>query len=212
MVNTEISQLGKIYRLYTIDSPWIYYGSTTQKNLSSRLRQHKERAILCPDNEMYTVLNEIGWDKVKIELVKEIPFKNRFELNDAENEYILNNIDNPYTLNKQHSSLQLSNLKLENKYQNMKKNKISNQTKTLYLQKQQEYRNRTKNHKKLYDIEYHKRNADYIKERSKIKIQCSCGAIVTKSHLKRHENSIQHQTHLNNANTSGFVLSENNKE
>ena len=161
---------------------------------------------------MYKILNDVGWDKVKIEVINEFPNKDRFVLNDRENEYIKININNNHLLNKQYSALKISNLQDYNKYIDLRKNKITNITRTDYIQKQQDYRNKTKDHKKEYDQEYIKRNIEYIKERRKIKIKCPCGKCVTKQHLRRHENSVNHQKYLNNVNTLLPVLPEDNQE
>ena len=213
MENTVNKKFGTVYRLYVDDPPWFYIGSTTQKSLKSRRLGHKQRAQLCPDNKMYKILNEIGWDKVKIEVVEELFVYDKTELYNKENEHIVTNFNNPYLLNKQYSSTNMTNFETFNKYPDANRSKASNTTRTKYIQQQQEYRNKTKEHKSEYDKEYRERKSDYIQERRKTKIQCQCGSMVTLSHIARHKKSLNHQSHSSdNVNTFLPIFSDQNQE
>ena len=215
MANTNVYQNGKIYKLYVDDetNPYFYYGSTTQKYIKERRTQHKQRSKLCPDNQMYKILNNVGWDKVKISLIEKFPCGSKFELNDRENKYIKDEFLNPFLLNKQHAVLKLDNIYETNKYKTKNKNKVENTTKTKYLIQQEEYRNKNKKHKCEYDKEYVKRNLEYISECRKIKITCDCGTTLTKSHLQRHINeSKKHKRYLDSINNSFTPFSKCDQE
>jgi hypothetical protein len=75
----------KIYRLVCEDGSY-YYGSTIQ-SLNERFQQHKGSSKTMT-SKVYTHIQEIGWDKVRIECVEEVSCKNRKELREIENKYI----------------------------------------------------------------------------------------------------------------------------
>jgi hypothetical protein len=75
----------KIYRLLCEDGHY-YYGSTIAE-LRSRLWGHKDSSKTMT-SRVYTHINSIGWDKVRIELVESFSCKNRLEIRMKENEYI----------------------------------------------------------------------------------------------------------------------------
>ena len=209
MANIEKYKNGKIYKLYCDDYQWFYFGSTTD-TLKNRFYGHKGRSKMCPDNKMYKIFNEIGWDKIKISLVEQVMCNSKFELNNKENEYIHKHFDNPNMLNIQHSCLKLENLN-NDKYRNLNIHKTKNSTETKYIKQQKEYRYRTKEHKKEYDKQYIKINKEYIKERSKIEIKCNCGVVLTKSHYSRHKKSHIHINNLNNINNTSSPFRETNE-
>ena len=200
--------IGKIYKLYVEDEKWFYMGCTTVKSIKKRLNQHKQRANLCPDNKMYKILNDIGWDKVKIILLEEYICNTKKELQRKENEYISKNMLDPCLLNIQYSSLDIENISDKNKYQNCDKNKTQNITQTKYLIQQQNYRNNNKEQRKEYDKKHREENIYYIKQRQKIKIQCLCGSYSTKAHYLRHLKSKKHIRFLNNINNTCTPLLE----
>jgi len=78
-------QHSKIYKLECDDGCY-YYGATTG-SLDTRLRGHKKASTTQP-YRVYTHINEIGWNKVKITLVEEFPCNLRSELNKRESEFI----------------------------------------------------------------------------------------------------------------------------
>jgi hypothetical protein len=76
---------GKIYKLICDDRSY-YIGSTIQK-LNLRFNHHKE-ASKTGMSVVYTYINSIGWDKVKIELIEDYPCDKKSELNEREEYYI----------------------------------------------------------------------------------------------------------------------------
>ena len=78
-------QNGKIYKLTCDNSPLIYYGSTCQKYLSSRLAGHKNSLNTerpCSSKQLF----ELG--NVSIHLVEEYPCNSKMELELRERIYI----------------------------------------------------------------------------------------------------------------------------
>lgn len=78
-------QNGKIYRLICENGHY-YYGSTIQK-LYIRLNHHK-CSSKTDTRKVYSYINKIGWDKVKIELIENYPCNSKTELNEREEYYI----------------------------------------------------------------------------------------------------------------------------
>ena len=82
--------LGRIYKLECEDG--YYYIGSTKKTLEHRLWTHKESSKTKP-YKVYNHINSIGWDKVKIILIKEIEVESLKELYIEEDIYInLNDI------------------------------------------------------------------------------------------------------------------------
>uniref|UniRef100_A0A6C0ELY7 GIY-YIG domain-containing protein n=1 Tax=viral metagenome TaxID=1070528 RepID=A0A6C0ELY7_9ZZZZ len=86
----------KIYKLLCDDGHY-YYGSTIAQ-LKSRYWGHKDSSKTMT-SRLYTHINSIGWDKVKIELVEAFSCANRTEIRMKENEYISASKDDPLCLN-----------------------------------------------------------------------------------------------------------------
>ena len=86
----------KIYKLLCDDGHY-YYGSTIAK-LKSRLHGHKDSSKTMT-SRLYSHINSIGWDKVRIELVETFSCANRTEIRMKENEYILAAKSDPLCLN-----------------------------------------------------------------------------------------------------------------
>ena len=87
---------GKIYKLVCEDGCY-YIGSTIQK-LNLRFNSHKKssKKEVC---NVYDHINDIGWDKVQIELVENYSCNNKQELNKREQYYIDQSIDDLQCLN-----------------------------------------------------------------------------------------------------------------
>ena len=99
--------IGRIYRL--VGGNKYYYGSTFQ-TLMSRMSAHKSNAKNRPQ-PCHKHFNEVGWDKVRIELVKEAEFKNPTELRKLENDYILLHKDDENCLNSISSYVSVDEIK-----------------------------------------------------------------------------------------------------
>ena len=89
-------QTSKIYRLLCKDGHY-YIGSTTQA-LNVRLNTHKTLSK-SKNDPIYKHGNQIGWDKIKIELLEEYPCTSKGELNEKEKEYRSLSKSDPLCLN-----------------------------------------------------------------------------------------------------------------
>lgn len=109
----------KIYKLVCEDG-YYYFGSTINE-LRSRFCGHKQASQKQP-YRVYQHINEIGWDKVRIELVELYPCSNRKELNKKENEYIRRHKSDLLCLNNNFAHLTAEE-KVEYKRNHAEKNK-----------------------------------------------------------------------------------------
>ena len=98
-----MEQIGYIYKLECLEH--FYYGSTTSE-IEKRLYSHKQDGTTNPrmsGNRLYSHINSIGWNNVKISLVEEIKFMTKAQLRQAENKYIVESLSNPLCLNSNRS-------------------------------------------------------------------------------------------------------------
>ena len=77
----------KIYKLVNDIDDQIYVGSTTQ-SLAVRKGGHKRHARKYPDRRVYSHLNAIGWDSVRIILIENVNCQNAEELRQHEQRHI----------------------------------------------------------------------------------------------------------------------------
>ena len=91
---------GKIYKLYC-DDGYFYYGSSADKYLCKRLAGHRcdSRDPRYISSKLYTHINQIGWDRVKMILVEEFEYTTREEMRKRENEYIVKSLTDELCLN-----------------------------------------------------------------------------------------------------------------
>ena len=174
---------GKVYKLICDNPDLVYYGSTTQKYLTSRLACHR-RELNCSSKELFEYGN------VKIILVEKVECESRDELLMRERFFIENNNcvnkEIPIRTKDEKKIIRINTLK---NYYEINKEKIS------------KYQ---KNNRKDYQIEYYKKNSkkkiEYQKERSKQKMTCMCGSVFRMCTKARHCRSIKHQTYMQNKN------------
>jgi hypothetical protein len=91
---------GVIYRLECVDSGRFYIGSTIH-TLAYRLKKHRSTSKE-PDkmrSPLYTHFTEIGWDKARMVLVREVEFETRSDLLALEREEIDKHIGGELCLN-----------------------------------------------------------------------------------------------------------------
>ncbi len=86
--------LGKIYKLECEDGH--YYIGSTKQLLCQRLSSHKRYSIN-DERILYNHIRSIGWDKVKMILIKEIEIISLYDLKIIENNYI--NLNDELCLN-----------------------------------------------------------------------------------------------------------------
>ena len=162
---------GKIYMIRCNKTQLIYIGSTTKQYLSQRMGKHKSHYRDWTNSKTnYCGSFEIikNGDYV-ILLVELYPCKSSDELRMREQYHIdLNggclNKNRAYTTTEQR------------------------------LKYEKEYNEAHKEEKAEYDKEYRKENKAQIAEQNKVKITCTCGAIISKCKKSRHIKTKKHQT------------------
>jgi len=93
----------KIYALWCEDEHF-YIGSTINE-LNYRLRDHKHHSKQFPHRKVYAHINELGWHRVKIQLIETFSCSSRKELLEKENEYICSLINLDGCLNEKAAHL-----------------------------------------------------------------------------------------------------------
>jgi hypothetical protein len=115
---------GKIYKLICEDGHY-YIGSTIQK-LNLRFNHHKGSSKKST-SKVYTYINNIGWDKVKIELIEDYPCNTKSELNERVSVLIEESKNNIYCLNHKQNERNI----IENIYNNGKIYKLKSTDDTI---------------------------------------------------------------------------------
>ena len=89
----------KIYKLQC-DDGYFYIGSTRDE-LRKRFQSHKDTSTREHKNntKVYSHINEIGWNRVRIILVEDYPCENRTQLRQREDYYIRQYQSDPFCLN-----------------------------------------------------------------------------------------------------------------
>lgn len=148
---------GKIYKLIC-DDGYYYIGSTIQK-LNLRFNHHKGSAKT-GTSRVYTYINNIGWDKIKIELVENYPCSIKSELNKREEYYINLSKNDELCLN-----FNKAYVSDEERKENMKKYYEANKDVIMeYHRKYNEENKETINKKRA---EYRKENAKILAEKQR---------------------------------------------
>jgi len=161
-------QEGKIYKIVCNITNEIYYGSTIE-TLEERLSIHKTAK-----RKNCISRNIINRGDYKIELIKDYPCNNVWELEEEEGKYIRNNtcinIKIPHRTQKE--------------YQQDKKQEIKQQRKTFY----ENNKDRLKNSMKKYRED----NREELNKKQKEKILCDCGEMIDRRNLARHKKTLKH--------------------
>lgn len=168
-------QKGKIYKITNDFNNDVYVGSTCD-TLIKRFNSHKRSARR--ENKqnvnLYKLINEIGFNRFRIDLICDFPCNDMYELRQKEGEYI--------------RSIGTLNMCVAGR-----------SSKDYYKEeseKRKEYQEKNKENKKEYDKERRENLHDYINE----KIECVCGGCYTRKHMtthfktKKHINYIDKQT------------------
>ena len=159
-------QEGKIYKIVCNVSGEEYYGSTIEK-LYKRLSKHKNEKRCLSRN----IINRGDY---KIELIKDYPCNNVWELEEEEAKYIRNN----KCINKQ-----IPHRTYQERYEDNKEDQ--SQKRKIYY----------KDNKKEMDIsmkKYREENKEEISKKRSEKLICECGELVSKRNIARHKKTIKH--------------------
>jgi len=186
---------GKVYKLITPDN-YYYIGSTCCKYLSQRLSVHRSNAPKYPNRKIYKRIKD--FTDVKIILLLNYPCKkSKEELHAKEQEFINLNRDDHLCLNSIRAFLTEEEKKeymrkYKREYQQKPKNK---QHIRKYMQEyMREYEQQPS--RKEYMQKYMQ---EYMQKYEKQKINCDCGAVITKGALSFHKRKCKkHLEWLNN--------------
>ena len=163
---------GKIYKITNDFNDEVYIGSTCDL-LTKRFSYHKCDHIKerCKNIPIYKLINEIGFERFRIELIEDYPSQDKYQLRQREGHFIRE----LGTLNKR--------IEGRTKQEYHKEYNETNKDKIKINQKEKYNKNKAKINKK---------NKEYY-ETNKEKITCECGCIVCKYTLLRHKRSAKHQ-------------------
>ena len=168
---------GKIYKITNDYNDDVYVGSTCD-TLVKRFSYHKSdmnksKYVKTP---LYVLMNEIGNDRFRIELIEDYPCEDKYQLRQREGYYIRQK----GTLNRKIECRTKKEYNIENA------DKIKKQ--------KQEYNIENADEVKEYKKEYYTKNVEWIKQQKGEKIICECGCEMNKSSLINHRKT---QKHLN---------------
>jgi len=166
----------KIYRLVNDIDTEIYIGSTC-KSLAVRKAKHKYCAKQNIHQNVYSHLNQVGWDNVHIILIENYPCDNIDQLRARERYWIE---ELKPSLNKKLP------LRTDKEWRAQNIDKVKQNDHQYYLENKNTIKERAK--------QYHEENIEKIKEYYKQKVKCECGCDVLKSYMTRH---IKTRKHLN---------------
>ena len=172
----------KIYKITNDYNNDVYVGSTCD-TLVRRFINHKLSLNNKKNNNrpIYKLMNEIGFERFRIELIEDYPCQDKYQLRQREGHFIRE----IGTLNKKIEG------RTKQEYREDNKNKIQeyyNENKDILIEKNKEYRKANKEKIQEYKKEYYEANKEKVLE----KITCDCGCIVIKQQLTRHKKTNKH--------------------
>jgi len=199
-------QLGKIYKLTSPSNNLVYYGSTAQKHLSTRIASHIRDYNCYLNNKVdyVTSFEILKCEDYKYELIEEYPCNNVYQLKTRERWYIQNNeCVNKVIPNRTKAEYYQDNiehiLEQTNKYSEANKDKIkANKSEVILCEcgcevtrGQISTHKKTKKHLEFIELV---QNKDNIKADTIDKVVCECGYQVVKKDdgLARHKKSKKH--------------------
>ena len=222
---TQNFSMAKIYKITNDYNDDVYIGSTCN-TLGRRFTAHKNvlNRDIYKNRPLYKLMNEIGFERFRIEKVLDYPCEDKYQLRQKEGEYIRKigtlNVAIAGRTHKQWNEENIEKKKEYNKlYEENNKEKRKEQKKiNEKSDKTKEYRAKYKeNNKEKYDIyfaeyrkthkekqkAYYENNKEILLEKQKQygkeKIKCACGCVYTKSNT-RHTKTKKHIDILNKNN------------
>jgi hypothetical protein len=186
---------GKIYKITNDYNDEVYVGSTCDL-LTKRFSYHRgdHRKERCKNIPIYKLMNEIGFERFRIELIEDYQCQDKYQLRQREGHFIreigtLNKLIAGRTkqeYNKEYAKDNKDKLgEYKKEYYEINKDKIQENNK--------EWREVNKDKISEQGKEYYLNNKDKIHDRQKEKITCECGFIISRVVLSRHKRSVKHQ-------------------
>ena len=197
MPDYHLSKIYKIEPINSLDEGDVYYGSSVQKYLSTRMTQHVSK-YKCQSCNMssHILFEKYGVSNCNIVLVENYPCNSKDELFAREKYYIKNfkcvNQLTPLHNDKEYRKENKDRIKQNKKeYYNKNQEQIKQHNKEFYennkqkiLQSQKEYT--LKNKEKIAAVK-----KVYLEKNSE-KIECECGITCKKINMKRHLKTEKH--------------------
>ena len=181
---------GKIYKITNDYNDDIYVGSTCD-TLVRRFTCHKSNSknINKQSTPLYKLINEIGFDRFRIQLICDYPCEDKYQLRQKEGEYIRE----LGTLNQQIAGRNMKIYYVENKEKltEQKKDYYENH-KEMVLKYVKEYRIKNKDQIKENRQKYRQENKEKISKNKKEKILCDCGCFIRKDGITEHKLTKKH--------------------
>jgi hypothetical protein len=193
---------GKIYKITNDYNDDVYVGSTCD-TLVKRFSVHKGKSNIDNINHrpLYKLMNEIGFERFRIQLICDYPCEDKYQLTQKEGEYIRT----LGTLNKNIAGRTAREYINDNR--DKKKDYENQRYKTEH--RQEWIKNyQTTDKYKSYQSEYEKRRIrpeDHKLKQSEI-ITCVCGCEVRKDNISNHKKTMKH------LNLMEVINSEQNTE
>ena len=185
---------GKVYKVTNDYNEDVYVGSTCD-TLAKRFSKHKQNARdpVCMERPFYKLINEIGFERFRIELICDCPCEDKYELRQKEGEYIRE----IGTLNKVIAGRTVKMYRLDNSHiikprQNEYNKHYKENNKEKLLEYQKEYHQKNQEKKNTQSKLNYEKNKLLINEKRKEKIECSCGCMIRKDGMKEHIQSKKH--------------------
>ena len=166
---------GKIYKITNDYNDAVYIGSTCE-TLIKRYSIHKSSTNSEKINHrpLYKLMNEIGFERFRIELICDFPCEDKYQLRQKEGEYI--------------RSFGTLNTKIECRT----KKEYKEEHKEITAQQMKDWAKTNEDYILQYHKDYYMNNKDKINEYKSEKIVCDCGCEVKRNHLARHKKSLKH--------------------
>ncbi len=184
-------QKGKIYKITNDYNDEIYIGSTCD-TLVKRFSSHKKASNNHNDKHrpLYQLINEIGFNRFRIQLIEDYPCEDRYQLRQKEGQYIRQ----IGTLNNIIAGRTGIEYRLENKE---KLKEYNNSEKVKELRKIYRKKDENKEKKRERDKNYKENNSEKINLIKKEIIVCECGGNFQRDGLARHKRTAKHTRYEN---------------
>ena len=178
-------QKAKIYKITSDYNDDVYVGSTCN-SLVRRFIQHKSdsKNEKYHNRPIYKLINEIGFERFRIQLICDYPCEDKYQLRQKEGEYI-KNIGN---LNLLQAGRTIKEYREDNKEKLEEwKKQYFEDNKDIIRAKYRQYDQEHKEERKLYKAKYIQENKEKIAAKNKTKINCECGCQISYSNMGRHK-------------------------
>ena len=178
---------GKIYKITNDYNDDVYVGSTCD-TLVKRFSGHKRSSYndKTQHRPLYKLINDIGFDRFRIQLIEDCPCEDLYQLRQKEGEYIRK----LGTLNKLIAGREFKEYSKEYRLDN----------KEILKEKDNQKYLKNKDKKLIQAKEYYVNNKEKIKTKMSENVICECGCSITSSHLHRHMKTKKHIDLMKNIN------------